>query len=172
MIEVLSKAKKKISKQELKEICLLKDQHWKYGLKSQMNWISKNVKKNDICNILRFKKKIIGLTLLRKRTYFANKKKLKYFLFDTLIIDKNYRGKNFSELLMILNTHVILKSNLISLLFCNNNLLKFYIKFGWLKIKNDFSTKDYNFKTNAHIFNKTIFEKIKNRFLIFIQKVK
>ena len=90
-----------------------------------------------------------------------------------MIIDKNYRGKNFSELLMILNTHVILKSNLISLLFCNNNLLKFYIKFGWLKIKNeDFSTKDYNFKTNALIFNKTIFEKIKNRFLIFIQKVK
>ena len=62
---------------------------------------------------------------------------------------------------MILNTHVILQSNLISLLFCNN-LLKFYIKFGWLKIKNeDFSTKDYNFKTNALIFNKTIFEKLK-----------
>ena len=45
MIEVLSKAKKKISKQELKEIALLKDQHWKYGLKSQMNWISKMSKK-------------------------------------------------------------------------------------------------------------------------------
>ena len=88
---------KKLLDQEIKEICLLKDKEWGFGLKSQIKWFRNNVKKYDINNLLYLKSKLIGYTLLRKRTYKLknSSKKNKYLLFDTLIIDKKYRKKTF-----------------------------------------------------------------------------
>ena len=41
-----------------------------------------------------------------------------------------------------------------SVLICENNLLKFYKKFLWKKIKNlKISFNDYNYKSNSMIFN-------------------
>ena len=55
---------------------------------------------------------------------------------------------------MTLNNFVILKNNLSSILICDNNLLKFYKKFGWSKLPiNFFEIKDYNLKSNVLKFN-------------------
>ena len=35
----------KLKKKQIKEICLLKDKEWKFGIKSQLNWFDKNIKK-------------------------------------------------------------------------------------------------------------------------------
>tara|TARA_Y100000766_G_scaffold69389_1_gene58121 strand:- start:294 stop:800 length:507 start_codon:yes stop_codon:yes gene_type:complete len=168
VIELASKLRKEISAKELKEICSLKDQYWKHGLKSQLLWFKKNIKKNDICNILKINKRIIGLTILRKRTLVIGGKRKKYILFDTLIISKKYRKKNLSKFLMILNNYVILKKNLISLLFCKKKLIKFYEKFGWSQLNNkNFKVIDYNFNTYALIFNSDF----KNYLFCFYTKI-
>ena len=40
----------KLKDNQIKSICLLKDEQWKFGIKSQMKWYRKNIKKNDIHN--------------------------------------------------------------------------------------------------------------------------
>ena len=57
----------KLNVSQIKDICILKNQHWKYGLKSHLKWFKLNCKKSDLHNLLLDKKKIIGYTLLRKR---------------------------------------------------------------------------------------------------------
>tara|TARA_B100000700_G_scaffold84575_1_gene95219 strand:- start:3718 stop:4236 length:519 start_codon:yes stop_codon:yes gene_type:complete len=161
MIELISKSKKNLSNNEFNSICLLKDEYWKYGLKKQKIWFKKNVKSNDLCNILVFKKKIIGFTLLRKRSLIYLRKKYKYLLFDTLIIKKQFRKRKFSYLLMIFNNLVIKKENKLSFLICDKNLVNFYKKYNWKKIKrNSFKLLDHHFSTNALTYN---FEKKLNK---------
>ena len=171
MIQLISKPRKSISSKELREICSLKNEQWKYNLNSQLKWFKKNIQKNDICNLLKIKGKIIGLTILRKRTYKIQLKKGKYLLFDTLIISKKFRKKKLSSLLMALNNFVIFNQNLLSLLICNNRLVKFYEKFGWSKIQSKFIVfKDYNFKSNALIINQD-FKKNQKKKLIFFTNI-
>ena len=154
MIELISKKIINISSNELKEIYTLKDSFWKHGIIKQKKWFKKNIKNYDICNILKYNNKIIGITILRKRRYFQFKTKKKYLLFDTLIIKKKYRGKKFSLLLMNFNNFIIIRENLMSVLICENNLIKFYKKFLWKRIKNlKISFNDYNYKSNSMIFN-------------------
>ena len=38
----------KLANKEIKEICLLKDKQWKFGLNSQIKWFKSNIKKYDL----------------------------------------------------------------------------------------------------------------------------
>mgnify|MGYP006166099675 CR=1 FL=1 len=38
IISLESKISKKLKKKEIKEICLLKDRQWKFGMKAQIKW--------------------------------------------------------------------------------------------------------------------------------------
>ena len=88
---------KKLSKKEIKKICSLKNKQWRFGIKSQIKWFEDNIKKNDYHNLLYIRSKLIGYTLLRKRTYLIGNlnKKNEYILFDAMVIDKSHRKKNF-----------------------------------------------------------------------------
>ena len=56
-----------LTNKEIKEICLLKDKLWKFGIKSQIKWFKSNIKKYDIHNLFFIKSKLIGYILLRKK---------------------------------------------------------------------------------------------------------
>ena len=58
----------KLTNNEIKQICLLKDKQWKFGIKSQLEWFKNNIKKFDFHNLFYIKSKLVGYTLLRKRT--------------------------------------------------------------------------------------------------------
>ena len=90
---LVSKESFQLSKKEIKNICLLKDNQWKFGIKSQLNWYKKNIKKKDIHNMMFINSKLIGYTLLKRRSCLVNKVLQKYLHFDTLILDKKYRNK-------------------------------------------------------------------------------
>ncbi len=147
---------KKLKKKEVKEICLLKDKQWKYGLKSQIKWYNKNVKNNDIHNLLYINSKIVGYTFLRKRSYtnFSGRKKKKYLLFDTLIIDKKYRNKKLSNILMEFNNKIIKQKGLFSFLICNYELVDFYKKNNWKKLnKKSINLMDHSYISHGMIYN-------------------
>ena len=152
----------KLMNSEIKEICLLKEKHWKFGLNAQLKWFNNNVKKYDLHNLFYIKSKLVGYTLLRKRTVIieSSNKKTKYLLFDTLIIDKKFRNMKLSYLLMNFNNLVITLSKMPSFLMCDKKLINFYKKNNW-KILNKkiFCVSDYKFTTKGMTFNKFDFDK-------------
>ena len=120
----------KLTKKQIKEICKLKNQQWRYRLQSHINHFKENIKRDDIHNLFYINTKLIGYTLLRKRTFNLNKvsKSSKYLLFDTLIIDKKYRGKKLSHLIMNFNNTTIKQVKYFSFLMCKKELINFYKK--------------------------------------------
>ena len=126
----------KLKKDKVIQICKLKDSQWNFGIKSQLEWFKNNIKKNDIHNLLYIKSKLVGYTLLRKRSFNTkNQIKKKYILFDTITIHKEYRNKKLSNLLMIFNNTIIKETGLFSFLICKNDLVGFYKKNNWIKLK-------------------------------------
>ena len=67
---LLSKKTKQLQKDQIIQICKLKNTHYKYGFKSNFDWFKKNVKTEDIHNLIYYNSKLIGYTLLRIRTFF------------------------------------------------------------------------------------------------------
>ena len=105
-------------------------------------------------NCLYINKRLLGYTCLRKRTFIINSKKIKYLLFDSLIIKKEMRKKKLSINLMNFNNKVIKKNKKLSFLICNKNLVSFYKKFSWKKIpKNKFKIIDHKFSSNCMYCN-------------------
>ena len=156
---LISKKTSELTRQQKLFICKLKNQHWKFSLDEQKKWFLKNFKKMDIHNILIFKSKIIGYTALRRKHCSINKKKTKFLLFDTLIINKKFRNQKLSNILMIFNNYIIKKNKTFSFLVCKNNLVKFYEKHGWYKLKNkNFFTSNKKSYENGMIFNKNNLE--------------
>ena len=154
MIRLVSKSSKKLSKSELKNICFLKDEEWKHGIKSQQSWFKKNVKTKDLHNCFYIKKKLIGYTLLRKRTLKISIKEKEYLLFDSLVISKKFRKRRFSSIMMMFNNNVIIKSKKPSFLICSKRLINFYKKFSWKKLSNyKFKVLDHPFNTNGMLFD-------------------
>ena len=145
----------KLNKNKIIQISNLKDSQWRFGINSQIEWFKKNIKKNDIHNLLFLKSKLIGYTLLRRRSFNNNNKlKKRYLLFDTLVIHKDYRNKKLSNLLMIFNNTIIRETRLFSFLICKNDLVGFYKKFDWIKLnKKNIKVIDRPFSTNGMLFN-------------------
>ena len=159
----------KLKSRQIKSICLLKDKQWKFGIKSQIKWYKKNIKKKDIHNLFYIKSKLVGYTLLRKRTCKVNNinKKINYLYFDTLIIDKNYRNKNLSNLMMNFNNTIINQSGCFSFLICKKTLINFYKKNSWIQLnKKNIRIADHLFSTNGMIFNAEHANKKKYHFYI------
>lgn len=147
----------KLTNYEIKQICALKDKEWKFGIKSQLKWFKKNIKKYDLHNLFYIKSKLVGYTLLRKRICKIEnlKKKTHYLFFDTLVIDKRYRDMKLSDLLMSFNNTIIKLSGFSSFLICSNELVDFYKKNKWTKLNNkDFNLMDHPFSSNGMVFNK------------------
>ena len=145
----------KLNKNKIIQISNLKDSQWRHGINSQIEWFKKNIKKNDIHNLLYLKSKLIGYTLLRRRS-FNNNNKLKkmYLLFDSLVVHKDYRNKKLSSLLMIFNNTIIRETRLFSFLICKNDLVDFYKKYDWIKLnKKNIKVLDHPFSTNGMLFN-------------------
>ena len=152
----------KLTNNEIRQICLLKDKQWKFGIKSQLKYFKNNIKKIDLHSLFYIKSKLVGYTLLRKRTSKIEnlKKNIHYLLFDTLVIDKKYRGMKLSDLLMSFNNTIIKQSGFSSFLICSNELVGFYKKNNWTKLNSkDFSVMDHSFSSNGMVFNKKKFKK-------------
>ena len=146
----------KLTRKEIKQICLLKDKHWKFGIKQQIKWFKSNIKKFDIHNLFFVNSKLIGYTLLAKRTCEIKNlnKKTQYLLFANLIIDKKYRDTKLSNLLMAFNNTIIKQSGYFSFLICKKEFLNFYKKNKWVIINNlNINIKDHSFSTCGMLFN-------------------
>tara|TARA_B100000886_G_scaffold144974_1_gene98588 strand:+ start:20831 stop:21352 length:522 start_codon:yes stop_codon:yes gene_type:complete len=168
-IKILSIKTKKLKKNIIDKICFLKSQHYKYNYNQQKMWFKKNIKDSYIHNIIMFKQKIIGYNCLRDLYI---KKKLVFYLFDTIIIDKDFRKYGYSKLLMNKSNQIIKKKRVFGFLMCNKNMENFYKNFKWkvLKKKNVIKSKKkiymtylFKNKTDYKVGNVySVIEKINN----------
>ena len=154
MLNITCTPTTKLKKNIINEIISLKNNHWKYNIKLQKKFFLENVKKKDLHIMLLINKKIIGYVCLRRAKCFIKKNKKNYLHFDTFIIEKKFRKKNYAQLLMRFTNKVIETLNTFSILYCNQNLIKFYKKFKWKITKISFqnSIKKHKKKTTM-IFN-------------------
>ncbi len=163
--QLISKETTKLTKKEILKICYLKNTHWKHGIKKQLDWFKNNIIDRDIHNLLLINKKIVGYTALKKRVYYSYQKKQNYLLFDTLIIDKKFRKKKLSGLLMYFNNEIIRKNNKLSFLICKSSQVNYYSKYNWEKLHNKkFKVCDHKFEKKGMVFN---LRKLKYKFFTF-----
>ena len=145
-----TKFQKKINKKFLDQIIYLKKQEWNFNYRSQSNWIKNNLLQDDIHVTLKYKKKLIGYTMLRDRLMLSSNKSLKkIYFFDTHIIDKKFRGKLInnihpSKILMDNISNFLKREKRVAFLLCKKNLIKYYKSNNWeimnknkIKIKNE-----------------------------------
>ena len=97
MLKLISTKTHQLKKKQINAILLLKDEHWRFGIKSQYVNFEKNIFKFDINNCLYLDNQLIGYTALKIKS-FSNDYKKKYFLFDTFIIKKKYQKKGYSKI--------------------------------------------------------------------------
>ena len=74
-----------------------------------------------------------------------------------------------SSLMMKFNNKVIKKMKLMSFLVCKKDLINFYSKFGWIKIKKkNFETSGFSASPNGMLYNcgKMKLDRIKLNFLL------
>jgi len=168
MISLFSQKSIKINTKIKKQIFLLKKSYWNFSLIKQKEWFKKNIKKNDIHNLLFLDNKLIGYTLLRKRSFLQNHTKKNYFYFDTLVIKKQFQKLGYGKLLMYLNINVIKNSKLQSFLLCEKKHIKFYKNFGWKKVNKKIEFKDKKIKNHHH--QMMYGNNLKSKILLFFNK--
>ena len=146
----------KLKKKDILDIAKLKNSHWNFGISSQLDWFKnqKNVFKSDYHLFLKKYEKIIGYVQLGKRKYILNSKENKYYLFRTLIILKKERNEKLAKKIMQEVSNFIKKKKLPCFLLCKKNLIKFYEKYGWIKLnKKKFKVEDHITSLHGMIYN-------------------
>tara|TARA_B110000977_G_C11039727_1_gene478408 strand:+ start:767 stop:1291 length:525 start_codon:yes stop_codon:yes gene_type:complete len=162
---------KNLKESEIFDICKIKNTHWKYGIKSQLNWFKKYIRDNDIHNLAYLEEKLVGYGLLRNRSFVYKKIKKNYLYYDTLVISKKYRklriGKKLSELII----KTIKKLKLHAMLICEKKIVDFHKKYEWKKkekSKSQILDHKYSKKLSMMCFNqKEILMKCKIEYFIF-----
>ena len=155
MIKILET--KQLNSSIIKKICLLKNQEWDYGLKSNLKWFENNVYDDDINFLFFYNSKLIAYNCLRKRNFYdpdKNIKKKKIYIFDSFIVNKNFRNRGVAKKLLLNNNLYLKKHRLISFLLCKDKMKSFYKKLGWqaMKLKN-INIINHKTKLNLMSFN-------------------
>ena len=174
MIKIYSKNTKKLTKKDIKQICLLKKSEWKkYTIKSQLEFFKNNYKSKDIHNCLYIGKFLVAYNALKKREIRINFKIIKYIIFDSLVVRKSKRNLKLSYKIMHLSNRIITKNKKISFLMCEKKLIGFYKKHNWKIVdKKKFKIVDLKLKSVGMIFNGSIkdFNKLQKPVNIYLKK--
>ena len=146
----------KLKKKDILDIAKLKSSHWNFGISSQLAWFKNkdNVFKNDFHLFLKKNDKIIGYVQLGKRKYILNSKENNYYLFRTLIVLKKERNEKLAKKIMHEVLNFIKQKKLPCFLLCKKNLIKFYEKYGWIKLnKKKFKVEDHKASLHGMFYN-------------------
>lgn len=171
-MKIIEKLTNNLTKEEINQIIKLKNSHWNFGLKSQIEWFKKkiNIKKKDIHIFIKNKKNIIGYVQLGNRKFNIKKNSQKYLLFRTLIISKKFRKKLLSKKIMNRVVKIINSKKIICFLTCQKELVKFYNKYNWKKLKkSEFKILDHHNRLIGMI-NNPYREKIKKKIIFYYDK--
>ena len=130
MLNLIKVKTKNLSIKQINKICKIKMQKWKFNLKSQKKFLLNNSNSNDIHQIVLINDKIVGYNCLK----FVKNLNKTIMIFDSLIVDKKYRGMGVSSIILFSSINEILSKKKQCYLYSDKNLQKYYEKFGWIRI--------------------------------------
>ena len=130
MINLTKVKTKNLSIKQINKICKIKMQKWKFNLKSQKKFLLKNYNLEDIHQMVSIKDKIVGYNCLK---FIKNLNKT-IMIFDSLIVDKNYRRMGISSIILFSSINEIINKKKQCYLYSDKTLQKYYEKFGWVRI--------------------------------------
>lgn len=150
---------KEINQLLIDKICKFKMKFWKYNFNSQLNFFYENHNSNDLHFILVNNNRILAYNVLKKRIFTKldkskNNIKKYFFLFDSFLVDENYRNQNLGSKHLKENKIYLKKVGKPGFLLCKKRLINFYKKNGWnLIINKNFKVKNYEKKKHLMSFN-------------------
>ena len=130
MLSLIKVKTKNLSIKQINKICKIKMQKWKFNFKSQKKFLLKNYDLDDIHQMVLIQDKIVGYNCLK---FIKNLNKT-IIIFDSLIIDKNYRGMGISNMILLSSINEIKNKKKQCYLYSDKSLQKYYEKFGWVRI--------------------------------------
>lgn len=130
MLSLIKVKTKNLSIKQINKICKIKMQKWKFNFKSQKKFLLKNYDLDDIHQMVLIKDEIVGYNCLK---FIKNLNKT-IIIFDSLIIDKNYRGMGISNMILLSSINEIKNKKKQCYLYSDKSLQKYYEKFGWVRI--------------------------------------
>ena len=149
MIKVLTT--RQLKRQDIFQICNLKNTYWRFSLDKQIQWFQKNIKNDDIHFCYFKRQNIVAYNSLRKSYFIFKEKKRIFFLFDTFLIHKNFRKIGLAKKMMNQNLKLLKKSKKIGFLLCQKKHINFYKKLKWKYLKNQNYKLNIFKKKNLHI---------------------
>lgn len=140
-----------ISEHEIDKIVSLKNIHWNYSTVEHKNWITINIKKDDI-HVLMFENEVlVGYMNLIQTEALLNSENF-YFLGIGNVCAKEKR-RGYGEKLLIEVNNYLTDNNKQGILFCKDELISFYKKYNWLSIDKHFTTGAFSQNINVMLFN-------------------
>lgn len=152
MYEVLLVEHNQVTTELLKKIITIKSAAWTYSCEAQLDWINRNLKDSDIHVLLLLDKNPVAyLNLIQIEFKLDSITHEGFGIGNVCAIEK---GKGWGKWLLNVVNEYIIKNNKIGLLFCKNELIKFYSEIGWELVSSNnvfFTCLDSN--TNVFSFN-------------------
>lgn len=144
---------KNLIEEQLDQILRIKSVSWPYTYEQQLEWMKHNIKDSDIHVLLYNDKDILiaYLNLIDIKLYIDNQKVQALGIGNVCALE---RGKSWGKDL-ILRTNEILKSKkMMGILFCKDELLKFYLENDWLLISPENLKIKKEKEVNTLIYNR------------------
>lgn len=119
-------------------IAEIKNQHWPYGIQSQIDWMNANIMENDL-HLLGLEENgdaynlIAYLTLSRIKAVIDNQED-QFIGIGGVCIDKEHLHTGLGKILVEESNRYIVKQGMQGMLLCKDNLIPFYHKCGWQKV--------------------------------------
>jgi GNAT superfamily N-acetyltransferase len=121
-----------LSNDQIRAICVLKNQHWPYPIESQLYWWDKYTNKDDIFVRIFNNNSTMAFLRLRKRKASVGNKFLTVFCVTEVCVDKALQGKGIGRELMNEARMFIDKTeHCLAYLLCTNKQSNFYRACGW-----------------------------------------
>ena len=118
---------------EVHSLCRIKNQHWAYGMDSQLEWWRENSDQNDLVVCALTDDRITGFLRLRDRDILVRSYEIKAKCVTEVCVDKELLGQGIGKKIMKKASNFLLYEELGGYLLCNNNEVGFYESCGWLK---------------------------------------
>ena len=113
MLSLIKVKTKNLSIKQINKICKIKMQKWKFNYKSQKKFLLKNYNSEDIHQMVLIKDKIVGYNCLK----FLKNLNETIMIFDSLIVDKKYRGMGVSSIILFSSINEILNKKKMLFIF-------------------------------------------------------
>lgn len=119
---------------QLLQIGELKQQHWYYPLASQIEWMNKNLKNDDIHLIIQNETEFLAYLSLRTvNVILEDNDNFEIIGLGNVCTNIAYKGTGLGYAIIKLAEYFVLKEKSNFILLCKNNVKKFYEKCGLIE---------------------------------------